>query len=99
MSNFDHIWFVQFEDRSVKRWKSVDTKLCIRSFEFTLKDYLVFFKMASSDRFSVSRVNDRDSRDSRDSRDRREMAVDVSRNANTVPSSPDRRPSFNQLTR
>ena len=55
--------------------------------------------MASSDRFSVSRVNDRDSRDSRDSRDRREMAVDVSRNANTVPSSPDRRPSFNQLTR
>lgn len=52
--------------------------------------------MATSDRFSVSRVNDRDSRDSRD---RREMAVDVSRNANTVPSSPDRRPSFNQLTR
>lgn len=49
--------------------------------------------MANNDRFSVSRVNDRDSRD------RREMAVDVSRNANTVPTSPDRRPSFNQLTR
>lgn len=46
--------------------------------------------MANNDRFSVSRVKDRD---------RREMEVDVSRNANTVPTSPDRRPSFNQLTR
>ena len=49
--------------------------------------------MANNDRFSVSRVNDRDYRD------RREMAVDVPRNANTVPASQDRRPSFNQLTR
>lgn len=46
--------------------------------------------MSNNDRFSVSRVNDRDPR---------EMAVDVPRNANTVPASQDRRPSFNQLTR